>query len=96
MSELARYGICVGVVVPGFIETDMTASMRQEMLDKLAAGVLLGRLGQPEDIVESVAFIMTNDSIPDVWSNVTAGCDSRWRLPGREGDAGRGGRRRRG
>ncbi|MDZ7853161.1 MAG: SDR family oxidoreductase [Halomonas sp.] len=60
-TELARYGIRVGAVAPGFIETDMTASMRQDMLDKLTAGVPLRRLGQPDDIAESVAFIMTND-----------------------------------
>ncbi|MBB3183252.1 3-oxoacyl-[acyl-carrier protein] reductase [Halomonas fontilapidosi] len=60
-SELARYGIRVGAVAPGFIETEMTASMRQDMLDKLTAGVPLGRLGDPQDIAESVAFVMTND-----------------------------------
>jgi len=60
-SELARYGIRVGAVAPGFIETEMTASMRQDMLDKLTAGVPLGRLGEPQDIAESVAFVMTND-----------------------------------
>ncbi|MGM0703674.1 MAG: SDR family oxidoreductase [Pseudomonadota bacterium] len=60
-KELARYGIRSGAVAPGFIETDMTASMRQDMLDKLTAGVPLKRLGQPEDIAESVAFIFAND-----------------------------------
>jgi len=60
-SEVARYGIRVGAVAPGFIETEMTASMRQDMLDKLTAGVPLGRLGEPQDIAESVAFVMTND-----------------------------------
>ncbi|WP_163574487.1 SDR family oxidoreductase [Halomonas faecis] len=60
-KELARYGIRAGAVAPGFIETDMTASMRQDMLDKLTAGVPLKRLGQPEDIAESVAFIFAND-----------------------------------
>ncbi|TDN96172.1 MULTISPECIES: SDR family oxidoreductase [Halomonas] len=60
-KELARYSIRVGAVAPGFIETEMTASMRQDMLDKLTSGVPLKRLGQPEDIAESVAFIMTND-----------------------------------
>ncbi|MBB3329262.1 3-oxoacyl-[acyl-carrier protein] reductase [Halomonas campaniensis] len=59
-KELARYGIRVGAVAPGFIETDMTASMRQDMLDKLTSGVPLRRLGQPEDIAQSVAFIMQN------------------------------------
>ncbi|WP_163557378.1 SDR family oxidoreductase [Halomonas sp. NO4] len=60
-KELARYGIRVGAVAPGFIETDMTASMRQDMLDKLTAGVPLQRLGQPENIAQSVAFILAND-----------------------------------
>lgn len=59
-GELARYGIRVGAVAPGFIETDMTASMREDMLEKLTSGVPLQRLGQPEDIAESVAFILTN------------------------------------
>ncbi|GHE22089.1 SDR family oxidoreductase [Halomonas urumqiensis] len=60
-GELARHGIRVGAVAPGFIETDMTASMRQDMLDKLTAGVPLRRLGQPEHIARSVAFIFEND-----------------------------------
>lgn len=59
--ELARYGIRVGAVAPGFIETDMTASMRPEMLDRLIAGVPLKRLGRPEDIARSVGFIFEND-----------------------------------
>ncbi|PMR67642.1 SDR family oxidoreductase [Halomonas heilongjiangensis] len=74
--ELARYGIRVGAVAPGFIETDMTASMRQDMLDKLAAGVPLGRLGQPADIAESVAFIMEND----YFSGRVIECDGGLRL----------------
>ncbi|TFH87314.1 SDR family oxidoreductase [Billgrantia azerbaijanica] len=60
-KELARHGIRVGAVAPGFIETDMTASMREDMLDKLTAGVPLKRLGQPEHIAGSVAFIFEND-----------------------------------
>lgn len=59
--ELARHGIRVGAVAPGFIETEMTASMRQDMLDKLTAGVPLKRLGQPENIAQSVQFIFEND-----------------------------------
>ncbi len=60
-KELARYGIRAGAVAPGFIETDMTASMRQDMLDKLTSGVPLRRLGQPHEIAQSVAFIFEND-----------------------------------
>ncbi|MCE8015427.1 SDR family oxidoreductase [Halomonas sp. MCCC 1A17488] len=60
-KELARYGIRVGAVAPGFIETDMTASMRADMLEKLTAGVPLRRLGDPDHIAQSVAFIIEND-----------------------------------
>ncbi len=60
-KELARHGIRVGAVAPGFIETEMTASMRQDMLDKLTSGVPLKRLGQPENIAQSVQFIFEND-----------------------------------
>ncbi|MGQ7247128.1 SDR family oxidoreductase [Halomonas sp. V046] len=60
-SELARHGIRVGAVAPGFIETEMTASMRDDMLEKLTSGVPLQRLGVPAEIAETVSFIFTND-----------------------------------
>ncbi|HET8792136.1 MAG TPA: SDR family NAD(P)-dependent oxidoreductase, partial [Modicisalibacter sp.] len=53
-KELARHGIRVGAVAPGFIETEMTASMRPEILEKLTKGIPLGHLGQPEHIADSV------------------------------------------
>ena len=45
-KELARYGIRVGSVAPGFTHTDILASMRPEVLEKLTAPVPLKRLGQ--------------------------------------------------
>ncbi|WP_148254866.1 SDR family oxidoreductase [Aidingimonas lacisalsi] len=60
-KELARYGIRVGAVAPGFIETEMTAAMRADILEKLTHGIPLGALGQPDDIAQSVAFIFDND-----------------------------------
>ncbi|QJQ94633.1 MULTISPECIES: SDR family oxidoreductase [Halomonadaceae] len=60
-KELARYNIRVGGVAPGFIETEMTSAIRPEMLEKITKGVPLGRLGQPEDIAQSVAYIFEND-----------------------------------
>ncbi|GHA90791.1 SDR family oxidoreductase [Modicisalibacter luteus] len=59
-KELARYGIRVGAVAPGFIETEMTASMRPEILERITKGVPLGRLGQPEAIADSVRYIFEN------------------------------------
>lgn len=60
-KELARYNIRVGSVAPGFIKTEMTASMREDMLEKMTAGVPLRRLGDPDHIAQSVAFIFEND-----------------------------------
>ncbi|RUR36584.1 SDR family NAD(P)-dependent oxidoreductase [Vreelandella populi] len=60
-KELARYGIRTGTVAPGFVATDMTASMRPDMLERIAASVPLKRLGEPENIAKSVAFIFDND-----------------------------------
>lgn len=59
--ELARHGIRVGAVAPGFIETEMTAELREDILERITAGIPLRHMGQPEDIAESVAFIFVND-----------------------------------
>jgi 3-oxoacyl-[acyl-carrier protein] reductase len=60
-KELARYGIRVGSVAPGFTHTDILASMRPEVLDKLTAPVPLKRLGRPDEIAHAVLFIFEND-----------------------------------
>ena len=60
-KELARYGIRVGSIAPGFTHTEILASMRAEVLDKLTAPVPLKRLGQPEEIAHAVLFIFEND-----------------------------------
>ncbi|MBL1272271.1 MAG: SDR family oxidoreductase [Oceanospirillales bacterium] len=60
-KELARYGIrCMGIA-PGFVGTEMTGSMRPEVLEKLIAGIPLKRMGKPEEIASTVAFILEND-----------------------------------
>jgi 3-oxoacyl-[acyl-carrier protein] reductase len=60
-KELARYGIRVGAVAPGFTQTEILASMRPEVLEKLTAPVPLKRLGRPEEIAHAVRFIFEND-----------------------------------
>jgi len=60
-KELARYGIRVGSIAPGFTHTDILASMRPEVLDKLTAPVPLKRLGKPAEIAHAVMFIFEND-----------------------------------
>ncbi len=55
--EIGSRGITVNVVAPGFIETDMTASLPQEQKDAMLTQIALGRLGQPDDIAHAVAFL---------------------------------------
>jgi 3-oxoacyl-[acyl-carrier protein] reductase len=60
-KELARYGIRVAALAPGFTQTDILAAMRPELLEKLTAPVPLKRLGRPEEIAHAVLFIFEND-----------------------------------
>jgi len=59
--ELARHGIRVAGVAPGFIETQMTAGMKPEALQKITAGIPLGRMGLPQEIAHSVVYLFEND-----------------------------------
>jgi 3-oxoacyl-[acyl-carrier protein] reductase len=59
--ELARYGIRVGTVAPGFTRTDILASMRPELLERTTAAVPLRRPATPEEIAHAVMFIFEND-----------------------------------
>ncbi len=55
--ELGSRGITVNCVAPGFIETDMTASLPPEQQKALLQQIALGHLGKPEDIAHAVAYL---------------------------------------
>jgi 3-oxoacyl-[acyl-carrier protein] reductase len=55
--ELGSRGITVNCVAPGFIETDMTASLPEEQQKALLSQIPLGHLGKPSDIAHAVAFL---------------------------------------
>ena len=59
--EFARFGIRVGALAPGLIETPMTRDMHQKARDALVAAVPLGRIGAPHDVWLGVKFIIEND-----------------------------------
>lgn len=61
MREFSRYGIRVGAVAPGLIETPMTDGMNEKALERMRAAVPLGRIGKPEDIFVAVRFILECD-----------------------------------
>jgi 3-oxoacyl-[acyl-carrier protein] reductase len=72
-KELARHGIRTGAIAPGGTKTDILASMRPEMLEKLVAPVPLRRLGEPQEIADAVAFIVGNDYFSGACIDVNGG-----------------------
>ncbi|MFS0782339.1 3-oxoacyl-[acyl-carrier-protein] reductase [Bacillus sp. 1P06AnD] len=61
-KELAARGITVNAVAPGFISTDMTEQLPEEVRQSMLGQIPLARFGQPEDIAKVVAFLASEDS----------------------------------
>ena len=59
--EFAKFGIRVGSVAPGMVETPMTQGMNQKARDALVGMIPVGRIGMPEDIWLAVKFILECD-----------------------------------
>lgn len=60
-KELARHGIRVNAIAPGFVKTEMVAGMKPEILEKLTAGIPAGRLCEPEEIAHAALYLLEND-----------------------------------
>ncbi|NKV59733.1 SDR family oxidoreductase [Rhodococcus hoagii] len=60
--ELGSRSITANVVAPGFIETDMTAELSDDLRDTAKKFIPLQRLGQPEDVAAVVSFLASDDS----------------------------------
>ena len=60
--ELGSRGITVNAIAPGFIETEMTAVLSEEVKKASAAQIPLGHFGKPEDIAKTVAFLASDDA----------------------------------
>ena len=61
-QELRGRNVLVNSVAPGFIETDMTGELPQEVKDQIMTNIALGRIGKPEDVAEVVAFLAKKGS----------------------------------
>jgi 3-oxoacyl-[acyl-carrier protein] reductase len=61
-QEMGSRGITVNAVAPGYIETDMTKVLPEDVKTKILAQVPLGRIGQPDDIAQAVKFLASEDS----------------------------------
>lgn len=59
-KELAVRNVTVNAVAPGYIDTDMTAVLPEKVKAAVLAQVPLGRMGRPEDIAETVAFLVSD------------------------------------
>ncbi|MEN9688123.1 MAG: hypothetical protein RI998_120 [Pseudomonadota bacterium] len=60
--ELGSRQITVNCVAPGFIDTDMTASLSSDQQQGLLAQIPLGHLGKPEDVAHAVAFLASTQA----------------------------------
>lgn len=73
--ELARYGITVNAVCPGFVETDMLAGVSEDVVKEwILPRIPLGRVGKPEEIARTVRFLIVDgDYITGQQINVNGG-----------------------
>lgn len=61
-KELGSRGITCNAVAPGFIRTDMTAALNAQILENAQQFIPLKRLGEPEDVAKTVAFLCSDDA----------------------------------
>jgi len=61
-QELGSRNITVNAITPGFIDTDMTAVLKDEVKAKMLEGIPLKRFGKPEDIAAAVKFLASDEA----------------------------------
>lgn len=61
-KELASRNILVNAIAPGFIETDMTKVLKDDVKENITKSIPLKRIGTPEDVANVVKFLASNDS----------------------------------
>ena len=61
-KEVGSRGITVNVVAPGFIDTDMTDALDDDMKEVVVESITLGRFGDPDDVAGTVGFLASDDA----------------------------------
>ena len=61
-QEGAAKGITVNAIAPGYIDTDMVRAVPENVLDKIIAGIPVGRLGKADEIARAVNFLVSDDA----------------------------------
>jgi acetoacetyl-CoA reductase len=60
--ESASKGITVNAIAPGYIHTDMTAAMREDIKERIISGIPIGRFGKIEEIANAVLFLVSENA----------------------------------
>ena len=61
-KELGGRGVTVNAIAPGFIETDMTDALSDDVKSAMLSGIPMKRLGKPEDVANLVAFLASDEA----------------------------------
>jgi len=61
-QEVIRKGVTVNAVSPGYVETEMVAAIREDVKQQIVAQIPAGRLGRPEEIAETVAYLCSEQA----------------------------------
>ena len=61
-QEGAKYNVTVNAVAPGYVNTDMVRAVPERVLEKIIQGIPVGRLGETDDIVRAVAYLVADDA----------------------------------
>ncbi len=61
-QEMGSRNITINAVAPGFIETDMTHKLSQELKDNMVGHIALKRIGRPEDVAAAVRFLASEEA----------------------------------
>jgi 3-oxoacyl-[acyl-carrier protein] reductase len=61
-QEMGSRNITVNAIAPGYIETDMTRGLSQELKDKMLTAIPLRRIGRADDIAAAVKFLASEDA----------------------------------
>jgi NAD(P)-dependent dehydrogenase (short-subunit alcohol dehydrogenase family) len=58
-QETASYGITANIVTPGFVPSETTKTLTEKNIERIKAGILLGRVGTPEEVADVVTFLVS-------------------------------------
>lgn len=70
-QEVARKGVTVNTVSPGYLSTSMVTDMQEDVVKQIVAGIPAGRLGHPDEIAALVAFVASDEAGFMTGSNVS-------------------------